>query len=78
VLDFEGVGEIDATAIEMLEDLIAEHERAGLVIAIARANPRAIERLERSGLCRERRYPTINSAVKAFNERTLQREPSLD
>jgi sulfate permease, SulP family len=75
VLDFEGVGEIDATAIEMLEDLIAEHEQAGLVIAIARANPRAIERLERSGLCRDRRFPTINSAVKAFNERTLQHKP---
>ncbi len=75
VLDFEGVGEIDATAIEMLEEVIAEQERAGVVIAIARANPRAIERLERSGLCRKHRYATINSAVKAFNSRSQRSDP---
>ena len=73
VLDFEGVGEADTTAIDMLVELLAEHESAGRVVAIARANERVLQRLERAELLEPTGsvvvYPTINSAVRAFRSR---------
>src|SRR5690606_4555000 len=50
VLDFEGVGDTDTTAIDMLSELIDDQHRAGRVIAIARANDRVLHRLDRAGL----------------------------
>mgnify|MGYP001826850497 FL=1 len=73
VLDFEGVGEADTTAIDMLAELLAEHQGAGRVVAIARANERVLQRLERGDLLEPTGsvvvYPTINSAVRAFQSR---------
>ena len=72
VLDFEGVGEADTTAIDMLVELLAEHERAGRVVAIARGNDRVLRRLERAHLLGPAGtalvFPTINAAVRAFTE----------
>jgi high affinity sulfate transporter 1 len=76
VLDFEGIGEIDATALdglaEVAELLIA---RNVTTIAVARANHRTLDRLERAGLLAPQgpieRFPTINAAVTAFERRTV-------
>ena len=70
VLDFEGVGEADTTAIDMLVELLAEQARAGRVVAIARGNDRVLRRLERAHLLGPAGaalvFPTINAAVRAF------------
>lgn len=50
VLDFEGVGDVDATALDMLERLIAELGARGVGIAVARANRRTLDRLRSVGL----------------------------
>ena len=74
VLDFEGVGETDTTAVDMLVELLAEHEGVGRVVSIARANERVLQRLERADLLEPTGsmvvYPTINSAVRAFRSRS--------
>lgn len=73
VLDFEGVGEIDTTALDMLEELATELVKNGAVVAVARANARALTRLERARLVEPagplRAFPTINGTVRAFRER---------
>ncbi|MFP5487966.1 MAG: SulP family inorganic anion transporter [Acidimicrobiia bacterium] len=73
VLDFEGVGEADTTAIDMLVELLDEHGQAGRVVAIARANDRVLHRLQRAGIVEPIGpalvFPTINSAVRAFQRR---------
>ncbi len=73
VLDFEGIGEVDASALEMLEDLVTELSALSLVLAVARANERALLRLARGGLLEPhgklRSFPTINAAVRAFRDR---------
>lgn len=79
VLDFEGVGEADTTAVDMLAELLDEQRRAGRVIAIARANERVLRRLERAGLIRPAGdaivFPTINAAVRAFRNRAPEDVP---
>jgi len=74
VLDFEGIGALDATAMEALADLadrLASLEVA--VIAVARANEAVAQRLRRADLLEPqgpvRSFPTINSAVRAYRER---------
>lgn len=73
VLDFEGVGEADTTAVDMLVELLDEHTREGRVIGIARANDRVLRRLARAGLLEPDGpavvFPTINAAVRAFQQR---------
>lgn len=72
VLDFEGVGAVDATALEMLEALGEELREKKLTIAVARANHRALAAIERAGLLGEDGFvvfATINSAVRAFQSR---------
>ena len=73
VLDFEGVGEADTTAVDMLVELVSEHHGAGRVIAVARANDRVLRRLARADLIQPAGsvvvYPTINAAVRAFQSR---------
>jgi len=73
VLDFEGVGEADTTAVDMLVELLDEHTREGRVICIARANDRVLRRLARAGLLEPDGpaivFPTINAAVRAFQQR---------
>ncbi len=73
VLDMEGVGSIDTTAVDALGDLIDELEEAAVDVSLARANDRVLDVLERAGLIErlgeDRVYPTINSAVAAFRRR---------
>ncbi len=73
VLDFEGVGEADTTAIDMLVELLDEQQAAGRVVAIARANERVLRRLGRADLLAPSGdtlvFPTINAAVRAFEQR---------
>ena len=74
VLDFEGIGQIDATAVDGLRELLDDLAGAGVaVVGVARANERALERLGRGGLLEPhgpfRTFPTINAAVRAFRER---------
>ncbi|MBL8679545.1 MAG: sulfate permease [Myxococcales bacterium] len=73
VLDFEGVGDVDATALEMLSELVAQLRERGAVVAVARANDRALAALQRSSLLGEggmTSFATINSAVRAFAHRS--------
>jgi SulP family sulfate permease len=72
VLDMEGVGSIDATAVAALRRLIDEAGREQVeVVAIARANDHALDRLQRAGLLQPEGplhvYATINAAVRGFH-----------
>jgi SulP family sulfate permease len=78
VLDFEGVGDVDATALEMLYELSAELRAKGMTVAIARANDRALAALQRAELMGEFgvvAFATINSAVRAFALRKGAKAP---
>lgn len=68
VLDLEGVGEVDATALDGLRELVGELSAKGQVVATARANPRVLEALGRGGILEAglRPFPTIHAAVEAF------------
>jgi high affinity sulfate transporter 1 len=71
VLDMEGVGSVDATAVAALRGLLDDVGREGVeVVALARANDVALDRLRRAALLEPEgplhEYPTINAAVKAF------------
>jgi MFS superfamily sulfate permease-like transporter len=74
ILDFEGIGEVDATALDVLADLAAALTGSGIELGVARANERALDRLRRAGLTRPEGplsiYPTINGAVRAFRSRS--------
>jgi MFS superfamily sulfate permease-like transporter len=76
VLDLEGVGSIDTTAVDHLAVLIDELERDGLVVSFARPNQKVLEFLERAGIVdhvgAERVFPTINAAVSDHRRRTEQ------
>ncbi|MEL6890244.1 MAG: SulP family inorganic anion transporter [Actinomycetota bacterium] len=70
VVDMEGIGSIDTTAVDQLDDMVSDLREAGMIVGIARANARVVGVLERSGL-RERLgddavFPTINAAVAAY------------
>ncbi len=74
VLDFEGVGAIDATAVDVLAEFLQRVASLGVrVIAVARANEGVLDRLQRGGLTEPagvlRVFPTINSAVRAYRRR---------
>jgi high affinity sulfate transporter 1 len=71
VLDFEGIGALDATALDTLADLVDDVDVD--VVAVARANDAVLDRLARAGLVepagRLRVFPTINGAVRAYRQR---------
>jgi high affinity sulfate transporter 1 len=74
VLDFEGVGAVDVTAVEAVGELAEVLAGRQLdVVAVARANHEVLDRLGRAGLLAPagplRVFPTINSAVRAFRDR---------
>ena len=74
VLDFEGIGEIDTTALDELAELLDELLAQGIdTVAVARANERTLARLLRGGLLAPaghlRSFATINAAVRAFEQR---------
>jgi sulfate permease, SulP family len=71
VLDFEGIGGLDASALdgltELLEQLVPSEVQ---VVAVARANEDVVRRLRRIGLVGPggplALYPTIDAAVRDF------------
>ena len=74
VIDFEGIGSLDATAIDVLAELLQRLVELGVtVVAAARANEHVLARLERADLLEPagplRVFPTINSAVQAYRQR---------
>jgi MFS superfamily sulfate permease-like transporter len=74
VLDFEGVGSLDTTALDGLAELVEGLRNTGVAqVAVARPNHDVLARLRRSGLLEPegplRSFATINSAVRAFRER---------
>jgi high affinity sulfate transporter 1 len=74
VLDLEGVGSLDATALDGLAELVEGLAAEGVVqVAVARPNHDVHDRLRRAGLLEPegvvRSFATINAAVRAFRER---------
>jgi hypothetical protein len=79
VLAFEGVGAVDATAIEMLTEPVKTLQGRGIVVAVARANDRALTSLQRAGLVSEgalRVFETINRAVREFEASRPAKAPA--
>ncbi len=74
VLDMEGIGSVDTTAVDHLADLVAELEGRDIVVSLARANRQVLDFLTRAGLIArlgpDRVFPTINSAVQDHRRRT--------
>ena len=73
VLDFEGIGTLDATALDTLSELLEQLTGLGIgVVAIARANDAVVSRLRRADVLQPtgpvRSYPTINGAVRAYRQ----------
>ena len=74
VIDCEGIGSIDASAVDGLRELV-ERITAGPtdVIAVARANDHVVAGLRRADLLAPQgpivEFPTINGAVRAFRNR---------
>lgn len=80
VLDLEGVGEVDATALDGLRELVGELVAAGQVVACARANPRVLDALERGQVLNAgvRPFPTIHAAVERFRaEHPIEAPPGV-
>ncbi len=74
VLDFEGVGALDATALDVLVEVAASAEELGVrVLGVTRANDWVIARLALAELVEPagplRIFPTINAAVTAYRHR---------
>lgn len=74
VLDMEGIGSIDTTAVDHLENLCDELEARGIVVSLARANTKVLALLTRAGITDrlgpDRLFPTINAAVDDHRRRT--------
>ncbi len=73
LLDFEGIGSLDATAADHLTELVDELSDGGMTVSVARANRDVLEMMERSGVTdaigREHIHPTINAAVNDHRRR---------
>ena len=81
VLDFEGIGGLDASALDGLADLLEQLEATGIAqVAVARANEDVVRRLNGVGLLAPvgpvRNYATINAAVRDY--RRFRGEDSPD
>ncbi len=74
VLDMEGIGSVDTTAVDHLADLVDELENAGMIVGLARANQKVLGLLTKAGLINrlgsDRVFPTINAAVNDHRRRT--------
>ena len=73
ILDFEGIGSVDASAADALGELVESLHAAGIdTIGVARANDQAIDRLTRAGVLAPRgsvrSFLTINQAVRAYGD----------
>lgn len=74
VLDFEGIGSLDATALDTLAALMDRLTELRVeTVAVARANDIVLIRLRDAELVEPpgplRSFPTINSAVRAYRQR---------
>ena len=74
VLDFEGIGSLDATALDALASLVDRLAELRVeTVAVARANDIVLTRLRDAELVEPpgplRSFPTINSAVRAYRGR---------
>ncbi|MDH3302174.1 MAG: SulP family inorganic anion transporter [Acidimicrobiia bacterium] len=73
VLDMEGIGSVDTTAVEHLESLIEELEAKDIVVSLARANTKVLDLLTKAGVIAhlgpDRVFPTINAAVEDHRRR---------
>jgi high affinity sulfate transporter 1 len=74
VLDFEGIGSLDATALDTLAGLVDRVAELQVeTVAVARANDIVLTRLRDADLLEPpgplRSFPTINSAVRAYRSR---------
>lgn len=73
VLDMEGIGSVDTTAVDHLSELLDELRADGLEVSLARPNRRVVEVLRRGGVVGDggpRVFATINAAVAAHRRRT--------
>ena len=74
VLDMEGIGSIDTTAIEQFAGLVEQLQASGMTVSLARPNQRVTTALRLAGVIEllgvENIYPTINAAVIAHQHRT--------
>jgi SulP family sulfate permease len=72
VIDFEGIGSVDATAVEGLCELIDELHDERVVVGTARASHIVVGQLRRGGVIErigeDNVHATINRAVHAFRE----------
>jgi SulP family sulfate permease len=72
VIDFEGIGSVDATAVDGLCELVEELHADGIVVGTARAHDVVVDKLRRGGVIErigmENVHPTINHAVQAFRQ----------
>ncbi|NNE75349.1 MAG: STAS domain-containing protein, partial [Acidimicrobiales bacterium] len=79
ILDFEGVGSLDATAADHLLALCREVAATDVSVAIARANHDVLEIMRRSGVTdaigADAIFPTINAAVDAYHRTGEPPEP---
>ena len=77
VIDFEGIGSVDATAVEGLCELVDELHEQGVIIGTARANEIVVGQLQRGGVIERiggnNVHATINQAVRAYRETDQQR-----
>jgi high affinity sulfate transporter 1 len=74
VLDFEGIGSLDATALDALTEFAERLQQLGIDrIAVARAHVDVVRRLRAAALLAPdgpvHSYPTINAAVRAYRTR---------
>lgn len=72
VINAEAIVEVDVTAVDVLESLVDELTRRGVVVAIARMKQDLAAQLEVTGLLdrvgQDRLFPTLPTAVAAFRE----------
>ena len=77
VLNAESNVEVDLTALDAVEELRAELDRRGIVFAMARVKQDLLVALEAAGLAdrvgAEHMFPTLPTAVQAFEARSADR-----
>jgi MFS superfamily sulfate permease-like transporter len=81
VLNVEANVEVDFTALEPVEAVRAELDRAGTVFALARVKQDLLARLQAFGLAEkigtDRLFPTLPTAVQAY-EQWARQHPSAN
>lgn len=73
LLDMEGIGSVDTTAVDHLADLVDELHQRGMAVGLTRANQQVLGLLTRAGIIDrlgpDRVFPTINAAVEDHRRR---------